>query len=69
MFKRHLLKTISYRLLGTITTVLISYFSTGSWGLAGTLGVFELTLKPILYFTHERIWYKFIKIGRNENKN
>jgi uncharacterized membrane protein len=36
---------------------------TGSikWGVA--FGVAELLWKPIQYYIHERIWYKWIKYG------
>lgn len=60
--KRHALKTISYRILGTITTVLVAYNLGSSIKIASLLGVGELLLKPIIYFLHERIWYKYIKL-------
>lgn len=61
-FKRHLLKTISYRFLGTLTTVITAYCLGAPIALASMLGVGELVLKPIIYFLHERLWYKYIKI-------
>jgi uncharacterized membrane protein len=61
-FKRHLLKTISYRFLGTLTTVVVAYTLGVPIAMASMLGVGELVLKPILYFLHERVWYKYIKI-------
>jgi uncharacterized membrane protein len=61
-FKRHLLKTISYRFLGTLTTVTTAYILGAPIALASMLGVGELILKPLIYFLHERIWYKYIKI-------
>jgi uncharacterized membrane protein len=62
--KRHILKTISYRILGTITTFSVSYVLTGSVKIASTLGVTELLIKPIVYFLHERVWYKFVKFKK-----
>ena len=59
---RHILKTITYRILGTLTTMAVSYGCTGSFKIASMLGVGELALKPLLYFAHERIWYKFVKL-------
>jgi uncharacterized membrane protein len=60
---RHILKTFSYRLIGTAITV-ISAISLGmSVEVSSLLGVGELMLKPIVYFFHERIWYKYIRIG------
>jgi uncharacterized membrane protein len=35
---------------------------------AGIVGIAELVLKPIIYFFHERFWYKYIKFGlKKEN--
>jgi uncharacterized membrane protein len=61
---RHILKTISYRLLGTLTTVLVALSCGVSLQMSSLLGVGELTLKPIIYFFHERMWYKYVKIKR-----
>jgi uncharacterized membrane protein len=57
-----ILKTITYRILGTITTVVTAYLLGASLTISSLLGVGELLLKPIIYFIHERIWYKFIKL-------
>lgn len=64
--KRHILKTISYRILGTLTTVLTAYALGVSVELSSLLGIGELILKPIIYFFHERIWYKWIRIGNKK---
>jgi len=61
---RHILKTLSYRILGTATTVITAYLLGASLQLSSLLGVGELILKPVIYFTHERIWYKYIKIKK-----
>ena len=60
---RHILKTLSYRILGTITTVTTAYMLGASMELSSLLGVGELLFKPVIYFLHERVWYKFIRIG------
>jgi uncharacterized membrane protein len=62
--KRHILKTISYRILGTLTTVTIAYSLGASLEVSSMLGVGELVLKPVIYFLHERLWYKYIKIKK-----
>ena len=67
-YKRHLVKTITYRILGTLTTVIGAYLIGGSLKAASLLGLGELILKPIIYFLHERVWYRYIKFGL-ENKN
>ena len=60
---RHILKTLSYRIFGTLVTVITAYSLGASIELSSLLGVGELMIKPIVYFFHERIWYKFIRIG------
>ena len=67
-YKRHIAKAISYRMLGTLQTCLISYYFTGSFVVAGSVGATELFLKPFMYFLHERVWYKFSNFGVKETK-
>jgi uncharacterized membrane protein len=62
-YKRHILKTISWRIIGTIDTIILSWIITGQWKLGLAIGGVEIVTKMILYFLHERIWYKFIKFG------
>jgi len=67
-YKRHVAKTISWRIIGTIDTFLLSWFITGSWKIGLSIGGVEVITKMILYFFHERIWYRFSKFGINPNK-
>lgn len=62
-YKRHILKTISWRIVGTIDTIILTWVITGSWKVGLSIGGIEVITKMILYFLHERIWYKFIKFG------
>ena len=62
-YKRHALKAVSYRLLGSLQTCLISYFFTGNFWVAGSIGLTEICIKPIVYFFHERAWYNFSGYG------
>ena len=61
---RHILKTLSYRLIATTTTVMTAYCLGLSLQMSSLLGFGELMIKPVIYFFHERIWYNFIKVGR-----
>ena len=61
--KRSFAKTISWRVIGTLATVLISYVITGTLALAFSIGFVELISKLVLYFFHERAWNK-IKWGK-----
>lgn len=61
--KRHLLKTISYRVTSTSVGFLVMWAISGSVKIGAAFGVAELLFKPFLYFIHERVWYKWIKYG------
>ena len=63
-FKRHILKTITYRVLGTLTTIVTAYLLGASIQVSSLLGLGELLLKPIIYFIHERIWVKYVKFKK-----
>tara|TARA_R100000541_G_C1866320_1_gene80090 strand:+ start:270 stop:497 length:228 start_codon:yes stop_codon:yes gene_type:complete len=59
---RHLLKTITWRLIGTLDTMIIAYVISGDPLLGLSIGGVEIFTKMILYYLHERVWYKS-KIG------
>ena len=61
--KRSVVKTISWRIVGTITTIAISWLITGTLALAFSIGFIELISKMALYFLHERTWNN-IKWGK-----
>lgn len=56
--ERHIAKTVTYRILSTGVTVSSAVALGADVEVAGLLGVGELILKPLLYFLHERVWYK-----------
>jgi uncharacterized membrane protein len=61
--KRHLAKTVSYRIISTLIGFLIMWAVSGSITVGAAFGVAELVYKPIQYYIHERIWYRYIKYG------
>jgi uncharacterized membrane protein len=61
--KRHLAKTISYRIISTLIGFLLMWGMTGKIEIGVAFGVIELLYKPIQYYIHERVWYRFIKFG------
>jgi len=68
--KRHILKTITWRIVGTLDTMILSWIITGSLKLGLTIGGVEIITKMVLYYLHERAWYNFSNFGLNErNKN
>lgn len=67
--KRHLAKTISYRVISTAIGFIIMWLVSGSIKVGAAFGVAELVYKPIQYYIHERIWYKWIKYGLKTETN
>lgn len=61
--KRHIAKTVSYRIISTLVGFLIIWWVSGSVKIGTAFGLVELIYKPIQYYIHERIWYKYIKYG------
>ncbi len=53
---RSIVKSISWRIIGTMDTVFISWLVTGEIKVALSIGSVELFTKMFLYFLHERIW-------------
>ena len=61
--KRHVVKAISYRILSTLIGFMVLVIATGSIELGAMFSVAELLWKPVQYYVHERIWYRWIKYG------
>ncbi len=64
---RHILKTFTWRFIGTMDTVILAWLISGNAEFGLSIGGLELITKMILYYLHERTWYK-IKFGL-ESKN
>jgi len=60
---RHVAKAITWRIIASITTAIIAW----SFGLppkaVGFVFAADLIIKFILYYIHERLWYKHIRFG------
>jgi uncharacterized membrane protein len=66
--KRHIAKTISYRVISTLIGFVIMWWISDSIKVGAAFSFAELIYKPIQYYIHERIWYRWIKFGlRKEN--
>jgi adenylylsulfate kinase len=66
--KRSIVKAVSYRVLGTVTTITVSYAFSGSAKLAAAIGMTDTALKVGVYFAHERAWNK-IHFGREASQD
>lgn len=60
---RSITKAISWRIIGTLDTIVISWFLTGEIDTALAIGSIELVTKMLLYFGHERVWNR-INFGK-----
>jgi len=57
-------KTVTWRVIATATTMLIVYFYTGEFNLMIGVGFYDVILKLVGYFLHERVWNR-IRYGRD----
>ena len=57
--KRHILKTFSWRAIGTLDTIVLGWLISGNPFVGLKIGVAEVITKMILYYFHEKVWYKF----------
>lgn len=53
---RSIVKAVSWRILGTMDTILIAWLISGEMTIAFSIGTFELLTKTFLYYFHERLW-------------
>lgn len=66
-WSRSFIKSISWRIIGTLDTIIISYLVTGALSFALSIGAIELVTKMALYVAHERIWNR-IGWGKSNTK-
>lgn len=56
--KRHIAKTITWRFVGTIDTMVLAWFISGNPLIGMKVGLAEVVTKMVLYYLHERAWYR-----------
>ena len=61
--KRHLAKAFSWRTIATADTFLVAWIVTGKIDWAAGIASTEVITKMLLYYWHERIWYKHVRFG------
>ena len=66
---RHLAKTPTWRLVGTVDTILLGWLVSGDPTIGLTIGGLELVTKMVLYYLHERAWFRYGKLGRTEDND
>jgi len=53
---RSLTKAITYRISGSIITCAIAYVATDEIAVALSVGIFDILIKIMFYYLHERFW-------------
>ena len=66
LVKRHLAKTITWRIVGTTDTIIIAWIISGDPLIGLSIGGTEVITKMILYFLHERVW---LRVGNPNRVN
>ena len=64
---RHLVKAVTWRIVASITTAAIAWFFGLPMEAVGAVFIADLVIKFVLYYGHERLWYKYIKFGLKTN--
>ena len=63
---RHLAKTITWRFVGTVDTILLGWLVSGDATIGLTIGGLEMVTKMALYYLHERAWFRYGRLGREQ---
>jgi len=67
--KRHIAKTITWRIVGSLDTLMLATFFSGSFEIGGWIAITEVITKTILYYLHERVWYSYNWETRNKKRH
>ena len=62
---RSILKTISWRVVGTLINGMVIWAITGKAGLGIIVSLVDVTIKIFVYYAHERAWNR-VGFGRDE---
>ena len=54
--KRTLIKSLSWKIAGSLSLVLLTYLTTESLKVAGIIAILQFIITFFLYFVHERVW-------------
>ena len=62
-YKRHLAKAVTWRIVASVTTAGIALFFGLPMNAVGAVFLADLGIKFVMYYGHERLWYKHIRYG------
>lgn len=54
--KKSIYKTITWRIMASLTTVILVYIFSGELKVAGSVVILEALIKSIIYYVHEKLW-------------
>ena len=66
--KRSVLKTVTWRITASLTTLLIVRWVSGRWIIAGEVALLEVLIKMLVYYFHERVWERVPATAGNGKK-
>ena len=61
--KRHIVKAVTWRVIASTTTAIIAFPFGMPAKAVGYVFMADLIIKFVLYYMHERVWYKHIQYG------
>ena len=64
-YKETIIKTLIWRVIATIITILTGWIVSGNWKFGLAIGGIDTLIKTVGYFSYERIWDK-IKVGNKK---
>ena len=53
---RTLIKTITWRLIATVASLIIAFLISNDWKVAGSIASIQVIIHTVLYYLHERLW-------------
>ena len=63
--QRSIVKAVTYRVFGSLTTAGIVFFYNGNAKMAMGAGLMDAASKIVLFYLHDRVW-DYIPFGRNK---
>jgi uncharacterized membrane protein len=64
---RSFMKAVSWRIVATLTTIILVFIFTGNIAISSGVGFIELFVKIAVYYLHERFW-NLLNFGRENKK-
>jgi uncharacterized membrane protein len=65
--RRHFFKTITWRIIGSVSTIILALFIWGDSTESFQIGGAETLTKTVLYYFHEKFWYR-LSFGINKKR-